>query len=64
MGSPSLHAKEIVHRDIKPSNLFIEQVPLSRQNAPHPISVKLGDFDIAKARRGLHQLASQTRTTI
>lgn len=62
-GIAFLHAKEIVHRDIKPSNLFIEQVPPEQAECPpHPISVKLGDFDIAKARRGLHQLASQTRT--
>lgn len=42
-GLAYLHAKGIAHRDIKPANLFLEQ-------PPPPVSIKLGDFDIAKAQ--------------
>lgn len=51
-----LHAKGIAHRDIKPGNLFLEHVdPLQADNPAHPISVKLGDFDIAKWSRAVER---------
>lgn len=60
-GLSFLHAKEIVHRDVKPGNLFLEWVSVDKAEFPtHPISVKLGDFDIARARHRLSHAVGQT----
>ncbi len=55
-GLAFLHSEpiNIAHRDIKPANLFLENpnsLDQSEPSRPHSISVKLGDFDIAKASR-------------
>ncbi len=62
-GLSFLHAKEIVHRDVKPGNLFIEQLPCDKAEFPqHPISIRIGDFDIARARLGMDSAGGRTAT--
>lgn len=62
-GLSFLHSKFISHRDIKPGNLFLETItPEEAEFSAHSVSVKLGDFDIAKT--SCHMPINQTRHPI